>query len=93
MELSECVINFEKHIAIKSQVLDDFVEEWTEPSSATKGKVPETPWVVYCDEAWGRGGGGAMGAGTAAVLVSPLGSCATQQGCSSTMNLTSALTI
>jgi hypothetical protein len=53
MELSEYVINFEKRNAIKSQVLADFVAEWTEPRSVIEGKEPETPWVVYCDGAWG----------------------------------------
>jgi hypothetical protein len=68
MELLEYVIDFEKRSAIKSQVLADFVVEWTEPSSATEGEAPKTPWVVYCDGAWG-----VTGAGAAAVLVSPLG--------------------
>jgi hypothetical protein len=43
MELSEYVIDFEKHSAIKLQILADFVVEWMEPSSATEGEVPETP--------------------------------------------------
>jgi ribonuclease HI len=33
-----------------------------------EGEVPETPWVVYCDGAWG-----ATGAEVAVVLVSPSG--------------------
>jgi hypothetical protein len=67
MELSEYVIDFEKHSAIKSQVLADFVAECMEPCSAIEGKVPKTPWVVYCDGAWR-----AIGARAAAVLFSPL---------------------
>jgi L-amino acid N-acyltransferase YncA len=51
MELSEYVVNFEKHNAIKSQVLADFVAEWTEPRSVTEGEVLETLWVVYYDRA------------------------------------------
>jgi hypothetical protein len=35
MELSEYVVDFEKRSAIKSQVLTEFVAEWTELSSAT----------------------------------------------------------
>jgi hypothetical protein len=66
MELLEYVANFEKRNAIKSQVLADFVVEWTEPCSATEGEVPETPCGVYCNGAWG-----ATGAGAAAVLFSP----------------------
>jgi ribonuclease HI len=68
MELSEYAINFEKCSAIKSQVLADFVVEWTEPHSVTEGEVPETPWVVYCDGAWGETGTGAV-----VVLLSPSG--------------------
>jgi hypothetical protein len=68
MELSEYIIDFEKRSAIKSQVLADFVAEWMEPGSATEGEVPETPWVVYYDGAWGS-----TGARVAAVLLSPSG--------------------
>jgi hypothetical protein len=56
IELLEYVVDFEKRSAIKSQVLADFVAEWMEPSSVTEGKVPETPWVVYCDGARGQRG-------------------------------------
>jgi hypothetical protein len=56
MGLLEYVIDFEKHSAIKSQVLVDFVAEWMEPSSVIEGEVPETPWVVYCDSLGGNGG-------------------------------------
>jgi hypothetical protein len=35
MELSEYVVDFEKRSAIKSQVLAEFMAEWTEPGSAT----------------------------------------------------------
>jgi hypothetical protein len=43
MELSEHVIDFEKRNAIKSQVLADFIADWMEPSSYTKGTVIDTP--------------------------------------------------
>jgi hypothetical protein len=56
MELLEYIIDFEKHSAIKSQVLADFVAEWMKLGSATEGEVPETPWVVYYDGAWGQQG-------------------------------------
>jgi hypothetical protein len=68
MELLEHVINFETRNTRKSQILADFVAEWTEPGSATEGAVPESPWVVYCDGAWGI-----VGAGAATILISPLG--------------------
>jgi hypothetical protein len=51
IELSEHVVDFEKHSAIKSQILADFVAEWTEPGFTTEGAVPESPWLVCCDGA------------------------------------------
>jgi hypothetical protein len=68
MELSEYVIDFEKTSAIKSQVLADYIANWTEPSTYTKGIVVDTPWQVYCEGAWG-----VSGAGAAAILNSPSG--------------------
>jgi hypothetical protein len=66
MELLEHVIEFEKCSAIKSQILADFVAEWMESGYATEGTVLESPWLVYCDGAWGTGG-----AKAAAILISP----------------------
>jgi hypothetical protein len=54
MELSEYIIDFKKHSIIKSQVLANLVAEWMALGSAEEGKVPKTPWVVYCDGAWGQ---------------------------------------
>jgi hypothetical protein len=51
MELSEHVIDFEKRSAIKSQVLADFVAEWTELGTTTKDEVLKSPWLVYFDGA------------------------------------------
>jgi hypothetical protein len=68
MELLEHVVDFEKHSTIKSQILANFVAEWTEPSFAIKAPVPESAWLVSCDGAWG-----AAGAGAAAILTSPSG--------------------
>jgi hypothetical protein len=68
MELSQYAVDFEKCSAIKSQVLADFMVEWMEPHSTIEGVVPETPWVVYCDRAWG-----ATGARAVVVLLSPSG--------------------
>jgi hypothetical protein len=53
MELSEHVVYFKKHSAIKSQILADFMAEWTEPGSAIEGAVPKSPWLICCDGAWG----------------------------------------
>jgi hypothetical protein len=68
MELSEYVVDFEKHSAIKFQVLADFMVEWTEPSSTTEVVVPEEPWLVTVTEL-----GGAVGVSTIAILTSPSG--------------------
>jgi ribonuclease HI len=68
MELSEYVVDFEKRSAIKSQILADFVVEWTEPGSLTKGVVPKASCLVYYDRAWGT-----IGVGAAAILISPSG--------------------
>jgi hypothetical protein len=68
MELSKNVVNFKKGSAIKSQILIDFMVELTEPNSRSEGIVPESPWLIYCDGAWGSTGAGAM-----AVLISPYG--------------------
>jgi ribonuclease HI len=68
MELSEYVVDFEKRSVIKSQILADFVAEWTESGSLEEGIVPESPWLVYCDESWGS-----ARAGIVAILISPIG--------------------
>jgi hypothetical protein len=57
-----------KCTAIKSQILADFMAEWTEPGSTIEGAVPESPWLVYCDRAWW-----AAGPGAATILTSPSG--------------------
>jgi hypothetical protein len=67
-ELSEHVVDFKKRSAIKSQILADFVAEWTEPGFEVEGQVPESAWLISCDGAWG-----VAGAGAAAILTSPLG--------------------
>jgi hypothetical protein len=66
MELSEHVLDFEERSDIKSQVLADFIADWTEPSSYIERTVIYTPWQVYCDGAWG-----VSGAGVIAILMSP----------------------
>jgi ribonuclease HI len=68
MELSEHVIDFEKRSAIKSQVMADFIADWTEPLSYIKGTIVDTSWQVCCDGAWG-----VSGVGVAAILSSPSG--------------------
>jgi hypothetical protein len=68
MVLSEHVVDIEKRSAIKSHILADFVAEWTELDFTTEGAVPESPWLVCCDGAWG-----AAGPRAAAILTSPSG--------------------
>jgi hypothetical protein len=67
-ELAEHVINFDARSAIKSQVLSDFVADWT--PSAPKGEtiVSEPVWEVQCDGAYCH-----LGSAAAAVLKSPSG--------------------
>jgi ribonuclease HI len=66
-ELSGYHITFEPRTAIKSQVLADFIVDWTGPitqSDTTAEKV----WTIHCDGAWCH-----AGAGAAAVITSPAG--------------------
>jgi hypothetical protein len=67
-KLAEHVINFVARSAIKSQVLADFVADWT--PSAPKGEaiVTEPLWEVQCDGAYCH-----LGSAAAAVLKSPSG--------------------
>jgi hypothetical protein len=67
-ELSEHTIDFGKRSAIKSQVLADFVVDWTSPSSITADEELVPVWEIRCDGAWGR-----KGAGIAAIITSPTG--------------------
>jgi hypothetical protein len=42
MELLEHVVDFKKCSAINSQILADFVEEWTEPGFTVEGPFSES---------------------------------------------------
>jgi ribonuclease HI len=66
-ELSGYHITFEPRTAIKSQVLEDFIVDWTGP--ITQPDEPaEKVWTIHCDGAWCHAGTGA-----AAVITSPTG--------------------
>jgi hypothetical protein len=52
-ELFERTIDFGKRLAIKSQVLADFIVDWTSPSSVTADEELVPVWEIRCDEAWG----------------------------------------
>jgi ribonuclease HI len=67
-ELSEHTMDFGKRSAIKSQVLADFIVDWTSPSSVTTDEELVPVWEIRCDRAWGR-----KGAGIAAIITSPTG--------------------
>jgi hypothetical protein len=66
-ELSEYIVDFERRSAIKSQVLADFVVDWTSPNY-NFGEVIVTPWVVHCDGAWCD-----RGVGISAIVTSQAG--------------------
>jgi ribonuclease HI len=63
--LSEYTIDFKRRSAIKSQVLADFVIDWTSPTH-NPGEEMLAPWVVQCDGAWCH-----KGVGISAVVTSP----------------------
>jgi hypothetical protein len=66
-ELSEYTVDFERRSAIKSQVLADFVIDWTSPTY-NLGEDMLTPWVVQCNGAWCH-----KGVGISIVVTSPTG--------------------
>jgi hypothetical protein len=67
VELSEYYITFEPRTTIKSQVLVDFIIDWTGPTRQQE-ESPEKVWIIHCDGAWCH-----AGAGTAAIITSPTG--------------------
>jgi hypothetical protein len=66
-ELSGYNIIFESRTAIKSQVLADFIIDWTGPVGPQQEHA-ETIWTIHCDGAWCH-----AGAGAAAIITSPAG--------------------
>jgi ribonuclease HI len=66
-ELSGYHITFEPRTTIKSQVLADFIIDWTGPITQPDGPT-EKVWTIHCDGAWCH-----AGAGTAAFITSPTG--------------------
>jgi hypothetical protein len=50
-EISEHTIDFGKRSAIKSQVLADFVVDWTSPSSIIADEELVLVWEIRCDRA------------------------------------------
>jgi ribonuclease HI len=66
-ELSGYHITFEPRTTIKSQVLADFIVDWTGPITQPD-TFAEKVWTIHCDGAWCH-----AGAGAAAVITSPTG--------------------
>jgi hypothetical protein len=66
-ELSGYHITFEPRTAIKSQVLVDFIVDWTGPTRQQE-ESPEKVWTIHCDGAWCHAGTGA-----ATIITSPTG--------------------
>jgi hypothetical protein len=64
-ELSGYHITFKPRTAIKSQVLADFIVDWTGPITQPDEPV-EKVWTIHCDGAWCH-----AGAGAAVVITSP----------------------
>jgi hypothetical protein len=60
-------VDFKRRSAIKSQVLVDFVVDWTSPTQNSDEEIP-TPWIVQCDGTWCH-----KGVGISAVVTSPAG--------------------
>jgi ribonuclease HI len=60
-------IEFKKRTSIKSQVLVDFIADWT-PFQSSREEKKQSEWTIYCDGAWGF-----AGAGAAAIITSPSG--------------------
>jgi hypothetical protein len=66
-ELSEYHITFEPRTTIKSQVLADFIVDWTGPARQQQ-EPSEKVWTIHCDGAWCH-----VGAVVAAIITSPTG--------------------
>jgi ribonuclease HI len=60
-------MDFERRSVIKSQVLADFVVDWTSRTQNLDEEIP-TPWIVQCDGVWCY-----KGVGISAVVTSPAG--------------------
>ena len=67
VELYGYHITFEPRTTIKSQVLADFIVDWTGPTRQQEESL-EKVWTIHCDCAWCH-----VGAGAAAIITSPTG--------------------
>jgi ribonuclease HI len=65
-ELNEFTIDFVHRSSIQSQVLADFIADWTLGAQEEEKANDVKAWIIFCDGSWGT-----FGAGAAAVLISP----------------------
>jgi hypothetical protein len=87
-KLSGYHITFEPRTSIKSQVLADFIVDWTGPITQPDTSA-EKVWTIHCDGAWCH-----AGAGAAAFITSPQGSSTDMQHASALLwSMTDAPTI
>ena len=68
MQLAKHTIDFVSRSAIKSQVLADFIADWTLATPSQEQPKMKTIWQLECDGAYQRDG-----AGASAVLTAPSG--------------------
>lgn len=66
--MNEYIVDFEHRSSVKSQVLADFIDDWTPSAFGTTIKFEEPSWSVHCDGAWGM-----AGARISAILTPPHG--------------------
>ena len=67
VELSSYNVTFEPRTAIKSQVLADFIVDWTRPSDPHQQRK-EIIWTIHCNGAWCH-----AGESVAVIITSPSG--------------------
>jgi ribonuclease HI len=68
VELSQFDVHFVPRIAIKSQVLADFVADWTMPDNKSDNQIDNETWIMAFDGALNS-----QGAGAGFILTSPSG--------------------
>jgi ribonuclease HI len=65
-ELNEFTIYYVHRSSIQSQVLADFIADWTPGAQDEERTKDNEAWIVFCDGSWGT-----FDAGAAAILISP----------------------
>jgi hypothetical protein len=65
-ELNDFTIDYVHRSSIQSQVLVDFIADWTPEAQDEESTKDNEAWIMFCDGSWGT-----FGAGAAAILISP----------------------